>query len=119
MKAWKINLKDYEVPVEVKQEDGTTKKVPIKYQVKKSIEAILFNPELKLGGRELILQNKLFEKIEKEEDEILLDTDDYHKLKQACEKVQGYQKADVILVERVLEAPEVEVEEKTEGKKGK
>lgn len=111
MKARKINLEDYEVEVFARDEDGKEKLVKIPYRVKSSIEAVMFNPSLKLDGRQLILQNKVYEKIEKAEKEILLDSDDYNKLKQAVDRFEGFRKADLELVTRVLEAEEVDVEE--------
>ena len=111
MKAHKINLEDYEVEVPTRDESGQEKTVKIPYRVKQSFEAVIFNPALKLDGRQVILQNKVFEKIEKAEKEVLLDSDDYLKTKQAFERFEGFRKADLILVKRVLEAEEVEVEE--------
>lgn len=112
MQAHKINLEDYTIDVPTRQEDGSEKNVRMPYHVKRSIEAILFNPALKLGGRELLLQNKIFDKIESASGEILLDFADYAKLKHACEVFEGFRKFDVELVNRILEAPVVEVEEK-------
>lgn len=112
MQAHKINLEDYVIEVPIRQEDGSEKTEKLPYHVKRSIEAILFNPALKLGGRELLLQNKLFDKIDAANGSILLDFAEFTKLKHACEIFEGFRKFDVELVNRILEAPVVEVGEK-------
>lgn len=103
----KINLKDYEV--EVRTPTGTN---GVNYEVKTSIIGLLFQPELKLGGVELLKQNQLAEKIlQHQEPEILLEDAEYNKIKQAINLVKGFGKNDVELVRRVLEAEDVSVTE--------
>jgi len=103
----KINLVNY--MVQVRTQEGI-QEVP--YDVKEALNSIIFHPELKLGGREIILRGKLAEKIDKAEKEILLEETDYSKLKQAFETVKGFSKNEVELCKRVLEAELIEVEEK-------
>ena len=95
--------------VQVRTPEGM-QEVP--YDVKEALNSIIFHPELKLGGREIILRGKLAEKIDKAEKEILLEETDYSKLKQAFETVKGFSKNEVELCKRVLEAELIEVEEK-------
>ncbi len=108
----KINLKSYDI--EFKDKEGNDKYLP--YDVKSSLVNVLFHPKLKLSGRDLLLAQKLAEKIEEcIEDNILLEEQDYNKLKNAVEKIEGFSKNDVEFVKRVLEAETVKVQEK-EGK---
>lgn len=86
--------------------------ISIPYDIKKSIINIMFNFNLKLNGIELLLQDKLANKIEKAKKEILLEESDYLKIKIAFETITGYTRNDVELVQRILDAEEVEVMEK-------
>ncbi len=112
----KINLKNYEV--EGKDEKGDLVKAP--YEVKGSMVSILYHPDLKLGGRDLLLAHKLADKIEScKKNFILLEEIDYQKLKKAVDTATGFSKHDVEFVKRILEAEDVEVEEKDKGGKKK
>jgi len=104
----KINLEDYFV--DIPQTDGKIQKA--RMNIKDWLSNMLFLPDLKLGGREVILRGKLADKIEKADKEIILEEVDYQKLKEAFETFQGFQKVHIELVKRVLEAEQVEVEEK-------
>lgn len=104
----KINLRPYEV--QVPNAEGKLEKVPL--EVSKWIQDILFHPELKLDGREVILRGKLADKIANAGDEVLLEDSDYHKVKVAFETVKGFGKIHIELLNRVFEAQEVKVEEK-------
>jgi tRNA U34 5-methylaminomethyl-2-thiouridine-forming methyltransferase MnmC len=104
----KLFLSNYEVEIEF---EG--KKVKKPFQVKESILEILFHPSLKLTGRELLKQNDLAEKIEKcNEDFILLETEEHNKILRALELTTGLGRNAVEFVKRILEAPDVKVEEK-------
>lgn len=107
MKARKISLKNYNVTV--KSPNNETKEIP--YDIKESLIEILFNPELKLTARQLLKANDLASKIEKANDNILLNDVEYEKLKHALETVKGLTKNEIVLVKRVLQAEEVDVEE--------
>ena len=103
----KIELSDYEF-------DVGTREVPMKksYEVKESYVNLLLSPLLKLNGRELLLSQKLASKIlESKEDYILLEGVDYDKLCKAVNAHEGFSKHDIELVRRVLEAPDVKVDE--------
>ncbi len=100
--------------------DGSFASKP--YNVKESMVSCLLHPSLKLTGRELLLRNKLATWIEEAEiiegkGHILVEEEDYRKLKQAFETIQGFTKSDMELVRRVLEAEEIEVAEKDVVKK--
>ena len=104
----KIHLESYEI--DVPQPDGNVQKLPL--NVKQWIQDVIFHPDLKLGGREVILRGKLADKIGKANKEILLEEVDYKKIKDAFETIKGFGKMHIELLERVLDAPLVEVEEK-------
>jgi len=106
----KINLMDYEVGIP--QEDGTSKKVP--YKVKESVVGILFHPDLKLSAMGLMEHKKIADKIEAATDEILLEDAEHDKIKNAVNKIQGFGRPDIELVNRILEAPIINVTEKGE-----
>jgi predicted AlkP superfamily phosphohydrolase/phosphomutase len=89
---------------------------PKPYDVKGSMVSCLLHPALKLTGRELLLRNKLATRIEEAEivegnGHILVEEEDYRKLRQAFETIEGFTKSDMELVRRVLEADEIEVKE--------
>jgi len=106
----KISLVGYDIPA-IDQETGKETTRP--YEIKTVLINLLFHPELKLGGRELLQTQKVATRIEEcKEDYILLEETEYSKIKQAIESIKGFSKYDVELVERVLEAEFVEVEEK-------
>jgi predicted AlkP superfamily phosphohydrolase/phosphomutase len=108
----KIELQNYLVNTPL--EDGTFKPKP--YNVKESMVSCLLHPILKLTGRELLLRNKLATRIEEAEivegnGHILVEEEDYRKLRQAFETIEGFTKSDMELVRRVLEAEEIDVKE--------
>jgi len=104
----KIELSNYDV--KVPQPDGSFK--PLPYNVKESLISCLLHPALKLTGRELLLRNKLAMRVEDSDDHILVEEEDYLKLRQAFETITGFAKTDMELVRRIFEAKEIEVEEK-------
>jgi hypothetical protein len=92
------------------QPDGTYKEKP--YSVKESLVQLMFHPDLRLGGVELLKQNKIAEKILKAGIDILLEEEEYNKVKQAIDSFKGFTKNEVGLVKRVIECPEIKVKEK-------
>jgi hypothetical protein len=108
----KLELQNY--MVNVPAADG--KFVPKPYNVKESMIGCLLHPSLKLTGRELLLRNKLATRIEEAEivegnGHILVEEEDYRKLRQAFERIEGFTRNDMELVKRVLEAEEIKVQE--------
>jgi len=94
----KIDLKDYE-------HDGKP------YPVTGTISMLLFNPDLKLAARDLIAQDALAKKIEGAGASVLLEEEEYQKVKRAIEIIKGWQRGDLEFVSRILDAPEIEVKE--------
>jgi len=116
----KIELQNYMVSLPT--QDGKFEPKP--YNVKESMVSCLLHPALKLTGRELLLRNKLASRIEEAKiiegnGHILVEEEDYRKLRQAFETIEGFTKNDMELVRRVLEAEEIEVAEKEEKIKDK
>jgi len=102
----KVDVTEYMVAMQV---DGIDQEVP--YNVKESLVACLFHPELKLGAREVIARDRIATKIEEAEKAVLLEEAEYQKLKSAFETVKGFGKAEVELIRRVFEAEDAEVVE--------
>ena len=116
----KIQLENY--MVKVPTDDGKFEPKP--YNVKESMVSCLLHPALKLTGRELLLRNKLATRIEdapivEGNGHILVEEEEYRKLRQAFETIEGFTKSDMELVRRVLEAEEIEVKEKEVVKENK
>jgi len=111
----KLNLKDYTVIVRTPDQMKLGKFIDAEfpYPVKDSILNLLFVPALQLNGAELVKQNVLAMKLEQcKEDNILLEDEEYNRIKKAIDTFKGFGKNDVELVERINEAEKVEVEQK-------
>jgi len=104
----RLNVTQY--MVSILQPDGTYKEIP--YKAKESLINLMFHPNLKLGGVDLLKQNKIAEKILKAGIDVLLEEEEYNKVKQAIDSFKGYTKNEVELVRRVTECPEIKVKEK-------
>jgi len=103
----KIELQNY--LVKLTRENGEVESKP--YNVKESIISCFLHPALKLTGRELLLRGKLTKQIEEANGSILVEEEDFRKLRQAFERIEGFTKNDMELVRRVLEAEEIKVGE--------
>ena len=111
----KLNLRDYTVKVKVpdKMNPGQEIDAEFPYRFKDSVLNLLFTKELQLSGAELVKQNVLAMKLEQcKEDSILLEEDEYQRIKKAVEVFKGFGRNDVELVTRINEAEVVEVEPK-------
>lgn len=125
----KIDITNYilTVPVWVDKKDGAgnilkdstgvpqreLKHVDVPYDMKTSLISILFEPatpETKLTARDLLKRHLLGEKIEQTTDTLLLESSEYDLLVSTIDAFKGFGKNEGILVQRVLEAKEVEVE---------
>ena len=107
----KLNVENYVNEIKV-NENGITVVKEIEYEFKDSLIFIMFNRELQLAGKSLLEQNKLAEKILEVDKEIILEEAEYNKIKQAVETFKGCTRNEVQLVDRVLNCPEINVEEK-------
>ena len=111
----KLNLRDYTVRVRVpdNMNPGQQIEAEFPYRFKDSVLNLMFIPELKLNGAELVKQNVLAIKLETcKDDEILLEEDEYQRIKKAVDLFKGFNRNDVELVTRINEAEVVEVKSK-------
>jgi len=81
----------------------------VPYEIKTSIQAILFNPQLKLDGIKLIKHFDIWNKIKKQEKELILEDADYEILKSCVNFFQGYSQNDVEFVKRIQDAKNYEI----------
>jgi len=111
----KLNLKDYMVKVKApdRMNPGQEIEGEWPYHFKDSVLNLLFTRELQLSGAELVKQNVLAMKLEQcKDDEVLLEEDEYQRIKKAVEVFKGFNRNDVGLVTRINEAEVVEVKTK-------
>ena len=111
----KLNLQNYTVKVKVpdQKNPGQLMDAEFPYSVKDSILNLMFIPDLQLNGAELVKQNVLAVKLEQcKEDEILLEDEEYNRIKRAIDIFKGFGRNDVELVTRINEAEVVEVKPK-------
>jgi len=111
MKARKIDLRDY-VPPGV---EGPVEKI----KVRQTLANLITHPGLKLSPKELIVSGILADTIEKSGQEVLVDKRDYETITKALDKIVpelGLGRAHYPLMDRVYNAPEIEVEAKDEPK---
>jgi hypothetical protein len=103
MKARKLDLTDYVAGLPGAEQ---------KYMVRDAVVSVLLSPELRLTGVQLLTNNLLASRILKESGtSILLEQGDYAVLAQAVATIHGFGRWDVQFVDRILNAPEVEVAE--------
>ena len=111
----KLNLRDYTVKKVIPDQanEGQLVGVEFPYKFKDSVLLLLFSRELQLDGAELVKQNVLAMKLEQcKDDEILLENEEYNRIKRAIDTFKGFGRNDVELVTRINEAEVVEVEPK-------
>ena len=111
----KLNLRGYTVKVKTPDQMklGQEIEAEIPYPFMTSILNLMFIPDLQLGGAELVKQNVLAMKLEQcKEDEILLEDEEYSRIKKAIDTFKGFGRNDVELVIRINEAEVVEVKTK-------
>lgn len=109
----KLNLKDYTVTQKARGGDGQPIDIAMPYHFKDSVLNLMFNRDLQLSGAELVKQNVLAMKLETcKDDEILLEEEEYQRIKKAVDTFKGFNRNDVELVTRINEVVAVEVETK-------
>jgi len=111
----KLNLKNYTVKRKVpdKIKLGQEIEYEIPFFVKTSILNVMFIPELLLSNADLVRENILAMKLEQwQEDEILLEEEEWQRLKRAFDTFKGFNRDAVELVRRINEAEVVEVKTK-------
>jgi len=111
----RVKLADYMVKVKAPDQMNPGKVIEgeYPYRVKDSILNLLFIQDLQLSGAELVKQNVLAMKLENcKGDEILLENEEWGRLKKAVDTFKGFDRNAVELVTRITEAEIVEVEPK-------
>ena len=111
----KLNLKSYTITMKVpdRMNPGQEIVTEFPYRVKDSILNLMFIRELQLSGAELVKQNVLAMKLETcKDNEILLEDEEYNRIKKAIDTFKGFDRNAVELVNRINEAEVVEVEAK-------
>jgi len=115
----KLNITNYMVKIKGpdKMNPGRVIEGEWPYNVKDAILNLMFNPILQLTGAELVKQNMLAIKLEScKEDEILLEDEEFSRIKRAIDTFKGFNRNDVELVTRIKEAPQAEVNQKPSPK---
>lgn len=107
---FRIDVTEYSFTA--KTPDGQTVSTP--YDVKDSMATILLNPQQKLNGTSLLRSNMIAEKILKAEGSVLLEDAEYQTLRNAADTTVGFDRQDVELVRRIMDAPRIEVKEATD-----
>jgi len=106
----RINLKDY---TEVVRDEESGKDVKLPYPVKDSMVEVLLSRELGLLAREALDREDLARKIRDCPDgSILLEEEEWKKLQTAVDTIKGWCRTDLEFLHRIIDAPEVPVEEK-------
>jgi len=103
----KLSLKDYTVKMRVPDNNNPGREIgaELPYHFKDSILNLMFIRELQLSGAELVKQNVLAIKLETcKDDEILLEEEEYQRIKKAVDVFKGFNRNDVELVTRINEA---------------
>ena len=111
----RLNLKNYTVKVKVPDQNnpGQLINAEFPYGVKDSLLNLMFIPDLQLNGATLVKQNVLAMKLEQcKENEIILEDEEYARIKLAVDTFKGFDRNDVELVRRINEAEVVEVKTK-------
>lgn len=111
----KLNMANYMVKLRAPDQmnPGQMIEGEYPYHTKDSILNLLFIQDLQLTGAELVKQNMLAMKLEScKEDEILLEDEEWARIKKAVDTFRGFDRNAVELVRRINEAEVVEVEPK-------
>ena len=108
----RINLENYTVTMKVPDGGnpyGERIEAEFPNNVKDSIINVLFTPELRLGGAEIIKQQAVALKIESSNGNVTLEDAEYERVKNAFDNFKGFNRNDVQLVERIDGAEVVEI----------
>jgi len=104
----KLKLENY--TVSLRNEQGKLNDIP--YDFKDAIINLMFHPNLRLSGTKLLETNIIAEKIMEADKEIILEEEEYNKVKSAIDSFNGFTRNEVELVKRVSECPKIDVKEK-------
>jgi len=107
----KLSLKDYTVKMKVPDQMNPGQEINAEhlFHFKDSVLNIMFIRELGLDGAELVKQNAVAMKIEGCKDEVLLEEEEYKRIKKAVDTFKGFNRTHVEFVTRINDAETVEV----------
>jgi len=108
----KINLKNYTVKLILPNPANPLEEMEVErpFFVKTSILNVMFAPSLMLSNADVVRENILAMKLEQcKDDEILLEENEYNRLKKAFDTFRGFDRNAVELVTRIDEAEVVEI----------
>lgn len=106
----RLNLENY---TEIVRGEESGKDVALPYPVKDSMVDVLLSRELGLSAREVLDREDLARKIRDCSDgSILIEDEEWKKLQAAVETIKGWCRTDLEFLHRIMDAPEVPVEEK-------
>ena len=97
-----LDLRNYQYTEKIQNPVKGIEEITLPYLVKDSILNIMFLPELRLQGAALVKQNVLAIKIEQAKEEVMLEEEEYQRVKTAAEKYIAQSRADVELIDRIL-----------------
>lgn len=104
----KLDLTNYQWTHKIQNPIRGAEEITLPYLVKESILNILFLPDLRLQGAALVKQNVLAMKIEASGDSVELEEEEYERVKKAAETYKAQSRADVQLIDRILNnTPEI------------
>ena len=107
-----INLQNY--TCQLLDEFGNPKEAT--YFVKDSLVNLLMHADLGLNGVELLKRQVFASKILTSKDpDLLIEEEEYNCLQHAIQTIRGFSRNDVELVQRIMEAKQVDVEIKRES----
>ena len=104
----KIDISSYQIEVK-HPTTGEMKSVP--YDVKEMLVGVFLHPSLQISGAELYKRMPIADKIKRSDGEVLLEDEEYVKILDAVNRIQGFGMNDRELVKRVIDAEEVAVTE--------
>jgi hypothetical protein len=103
----KIDLTSYPVTVP----DGKGGEETLPFDVRGSLFDGMYHHDLKLNYKDLFANDRIAQKIKSSGDFVLLEEEEYQRVRSMIETIKGFTKNDVEFVRRVMEAPEVTVKE--------
>ena len=98
----KIDITPYDATI---IENGVSSIKP--YEITLALINLMFSPELGLSARGFVEQDGIASKIERSGPELILEDREYKRLYKAVESFRGYNRNDVELIRRVMNAEKI------------
>ena len=109
----KIDVRPYKVKVKIEDgaDDDTFVEKPVR--IKDNLAEIIFHPDLRLGGRDILQNAELADKIEAcKDDFLILEDTEYNKIVKGADVTKGLGRHFAEFFDRIYNAETVEVQEK-------